>query len=114
MSEETESAILRKVDAIFRSLPLLKVLLGGAIFIGSSIAGVAVWVWQVMDVSSKAWEQAQENETKIETLERWQIRTDLDKFKVSDGAQLDKRLSNLEQSQEQIKTTLKRIEDRLP
>lgn len=113
MSEETENKILSGVNALQGAVPMIKILFSGTFVIGSAIAAIAVWVYQVMDVSTKAWEQAQENETKIESLERWQIRTDLDKFKVSDGVNLDKRLSNLEQSQEQIKTALKRIEERL-
>lgn len=113
MSDATENEINNKIDSILRSLPLLKLLFSGTFVIGSCVAGIAVWVFQVMDMTLANEEKVSTHSGKIESLERWQIRTDLDKFKVSDGVQLDKRLSNLEQSQEQIKTALKRIEERL-
>lgn len=113
MSDATENEINNKIDSILRSLPLLKILFSGTFVIGSCVAGIAVWVFQVMDMTMANEEKVSSHSSKIENLERWQIRTDLDKFKTSDGIALDKRLERLEAAQEQIKSTLQRIEGKL-
>jgi hypothetical protein len=114
MSNENEADILDSLDSLAKLAGLIRIVIGGAIVIGTVLVGVAGWVWTINAATSSHGAQLEKIGPSVRTLETWRATYDVEKYTAREAASLDKRLQRVEDQNAAIMEALKRIDSKLP
>lgn len=98
----------------FDTIVRVRLVVGVLITVLVAFGGGAVWVYRVDAAASQGAADIENHGARITELERWQIRTDAEKFTAKDAGKLVERLTSLEQSNAEIYRTLQRIDSKIP
>jgi hypothetical protein len=114
MSNDNEEAIIDGIDHLSKLGGLLKLVVGGAVLIGSSILAVGFWVWTINGVTAAQGTALEKMQPKVERLESW--RTGIEARPVVSPAEvytLDKRMQRVEDQNAVMLEMLREIKGRL-
>ena len=100
-------------DDIYSSVTKVKVLAGLILAVLLPFAGGSVWVYRVDATGLRSEADIKSHSARLEYLEKWQIKSDAERFTAKEASELQARLSSLEQQAAEIYRTLQRIDAKL-
>ena len=121
MSTKNETDILEGLERLTKLSGLIKGLLWFAGIVGTTIVGVAGWVWTINADLHKAGISAaqanaridQEVGPRISVIESWKYSYEAEKFTAKEAFAIDKRLQRVEDQNAVILDQLKKIDAKL-